>query len=142
MTRRQLQEQAAALFALAEDAFGQGKPQLGEQLTALALRDLAGAEVLVAIRAPHAGAPRSDFGRFFIEPGEIPPARRSITRRAIAVFAVALFAISLAATGATAATKPEATNPAVAECFKRSGGTYNPVPGGQKVVFGGQQRGI
>jgi hypothetical protein len=55
-------------------------------------------------------------------------------KRTLAVFAVALFAISLAATGATAATKPEAktaraaaTNPAVAECFKRSGGTYNPV---------------
>jgi len=40
MTPRQLQEQAAALFGLAEDAFGQGKPQLGEQLTALALRYL------------------------------------------------------------------------------------------------------
>ena len=50
-------------------------------------------------------------------------------KRTLVVFAVALFA-----TGATAATKPEAktaraaaTNPAVAECFKRSGGTHNPV---------------
>ena len=40
MTVRQLQEQAAALFGLAEDAFDQGKTQLGEQLTALALRYL------------------------------------------------------------------------------------------------------
>ena len=55
-------------------------------------------------------------------------------KRTLAVFAVALFAVSLAATGATAATKPgaktarpAATNPAVAECYKRSGGTYNPV---------------
>ena len=55
-------------------------------------------------------------------------------KRTLAVFAVALFAVSLAATGATAATKPgaktarpAATNPAVAECFKQSGGSYNPV---------------
>ena len=40
MTARQLQEQVAALFGLAEDAFDQGKTQLGEQLTALALRYL------------------------------------------------------------------------------------------------------
>ena len=40
MTVRQLQEQAAALFGLAEDAFDQGKTQLGEQLTALAPRYL------------------------------------------------------------------------------------------------------
>ena len=46
MTARQLQEQAAALFGLAEDAFGQGKPQLGEQLTALALRYLDEADTL------------------------------------------------------------------------------------------------
>ena len=49
-------------------------------------------------------------------------------KRTLAVFAVALFAVSLAATGATAATaRPAATNPAVAECFKQSGGSYNPV---------------
>jgi hypothetical protein len=42
--------------------------------------------------------------------------------------------VSLAATGATAVTKPgakaarpAATNPAVIECYKRSGGSYNPV---------------
>ena len=46
MTARQLQEQAAALFGLAKDAFGQGKPQLGEQLTALALRYLDEADTL------------------------------------------------------------------------------------------------
>jgi len=33
MGARELQEQAAALFLLAEDAFGRGKTQLGEQLT-------------------------------------------------------------------------------------------------------------
>jgi hypothetical protein len=41
-----LQEQVAALFGLAEDAFGQGKTQLGEQLTALALRYLDEADAL------------------------------------------------------------------------------------------------
>ena len=49
-------------------------------------------------------------------------------KRTLAVFAAALFAVSLAATGATAATaRPAPTNPAVAECFKQSGGSYNPV---------------
>jgi hypothetical protein len=37
---RRLQKQAASLFMLAEDAFGRGKTQLGEELTALALRYL------------------------------------------------------------------------------------------------------
>jgi hypothetical protein len=37
---RHLQEQVAALFGLAEDAFDKGKVQLGEELTALALRYL------------------------------------------------------------------------------------------------------
>jgi hypothetical protein len=46
MIARQLQKQAAALFGLAEDAFGQGKPQLGEQLTALALRYVDEADAL------------------------------------------------------------------------------------------------
>jgi hypothetical protein len=46
MTARQLQEQAAALFGLPEDAFDQGKPELGEQLTALALRYLDEADAL------------------------------------------------------------------------------------------------
>ena len=46
MTPRQLQEQVAALFGLAEDAFDQGKTQLGEQLTALALRYLDEADAL------------------------------------------------------------------------------------------------
>jgi hypothetical protein len=46
MTARQLQEQAAALFGMAEDAFDHGKPQLGEQLTALALRYLDQADTL------------------------------------------------------------------------------------------------
>ena len=54
--------------------------------------------------------------------------------RTLAVFAVALFAVSLAATGAAAQAKPgaktaksAASNPAIAECYKRSGGSYNPV---------------
>jgi hypothetical protein len=46
MTPRQLKEQAAALFGLAEDAFDQGKPQLGEELTALALRYVDEADAL------------------------------------------------------------------------------------------------
>ena len=37
---RRLQKQAASLFLLAEDAFGQGRTQLGEELTALALQYL------------------------------------------------------------------------------------------------------
>jgi hypothetical protein len=41
-----LQEQAAALFGLAEDAFDRGKTQLGEQLTALALHYLDEADAL------------------------------------------------------------------------------------------------
>ena len=58
----------------------------------------------------------------------LPLHQSKAVKRTLAVFAVALFAVSLAATGATAATaRPAATNPAVAECFKRSGGTYNPV---------------
>jgi hypothetical protein len=43
---RHLQEQAASLFGLAEDAFDQGKPLLGEELTALALRYLDEAQAL------------------------------------------------------------------------------------------------
>ena len=46
MGARELQEQAAALFLLAEDAFGRGKTQLGEQLTAPALRYLDEANAL------------------------------------------------------------------------------------------------
>ena len=46
MTVRQLQERGAALFGLAEDAFDQGKTQLGEQLTALALRYVDEADAL------------------------------------------------------------------------------------------------
>jgi hypothetical protein len=46
MGARELQEQAAALFLLAEDAFGRGKTQLGEQLTDLALRYLDEADAL------------------------------------------------------------------------------------------------
>ena len=37
---RRLQKQVASLFLLAEDAFGCGKTQLGEELTSLALRYL------------------------------------------------------------------------------------------------------
>jgi hypothetical protein len=37
---RRLQKQAASLFLLAEDAFGRGSTQLGEELTALALHYL------------------------------------------------------------------------------------------------------
>jgi hypothetical protein len=55
-------------------------------------------------------------------------------KRTLSAFAIALFAVSLAATGAAAATKPgaktarpAAANPAVVECYKRSGGSYNPV---------------
>jgi hypothetical protein len=55
-------------------------------------------------------------------------------KRTLSAFAVALFAVSLAATGAAAQAKPgaktarpAASNPAVAECYKRSGGSYNPV---------------
>jgi hypothetical protein len=64
----------------------------------------------------------------------LPLHQSKAVKRTLAVFAVALFAVSLAATGAAAQAKPgaktarpAATNPAVAECFKRSGGTYNPV---------------
>ena len=46
MDARELQEQAAALFLLAEDAFGRGKTQLGEQLTAPAVRYLDEANAL------------------------------------------------------------------------------------------------
>ena len=46
MSARDLQEQAAALFGLAEDAFDQGKTQLGEELTALALRYLDEADTM------------------------------------------------------------------------------------------------
>jgi hypothetical protein len=46
MAARQLQEQAAALFGLAENAFDQGKTLLGEQLTALALRYVDEADAL------------------------------------------------------------------------------------------------
>lgn len=55
-------------------------------------------------------------------------------QRTLAAFAVALFVgVSLAATGATPQAKPgakmasAAANPAIAECYKRSGGSYNPV---------------
>ena len=55
-------------------------------------------------------------------------------KRTLSVCTFALFAVSLAATGAASAPKPGAkatrpavTNPAVAECFKRSGGAYDPV---------------
>ena len=46
MAARQLQEQVAVLFGLAEDAFDRGKTLLGEQLTALALRYLDEADAL------------------------------------------------------------------------------------------------
>jgi hypothetical protein len=46
MSARDLQERAAALFGLAEDAFDQGKTQLGEELTALALRYLDEADTM------------------------------------------------------------------------------------------------
>ena len=49
MTARELQERATALFSLAEDAFGRGKTQLGEELTALAIRDLDEADALETI---------------------------------------------------------------------------------------------
>jgi hypothetical protein len=55
-------------------------------------------------------------------------------KRTLAAFAIALFAVSLAATGAAAqakpgakTTRPTAPNPAVIECVKRSGGSYDPV---------------
>ena len=51
---RHLQDQAAALFGLAEDAFDQGKPQLGEELTALALRYLNEADALESSPSPRA----------------------------------------------------------------------------------------
>ena len=63
----------------------------------------------------------------------LPLHRSKAVKRTLSAFAVALFAGSLIVAGAAAATKPGAkaarpasTNPAVAECYKRSGGTYNP----------------
>ena len=40
MLAKELQERVAAAFSLAEDAFDRGERQLGEQLTALAIRYL------------------------------------------------------------------------------------------------------
>jgi hypothetical protein len=64
----------------------------------------------------------------------LPLHQSKAVKRTFSAFAVALFAGSLTAAGAAAATKPgaktarpAATNPAVAECYKRSGGTDNPV---------------
>jgi hypothetical protein len=51
-----LQGQAVALFGLAEDAFGKGKPQLGEELTALALRYLNEADALESSPSPRGRA--------------------------------------------------------------------------------------
>jgi hypothetical protein len=55
-------------------------------------------------------------------------------KRTLSACAIALFAVSLVAIGAGAETKPgakttraAASNSAVDECFKRSGGSYNPV---------------
>ena len=64
----------------------------------------------------------------------LPLHQSKAVKRTLAAFAITLLAVSLAANGAAAATKPgakttrsAAPNPAVAECYKRSGGTYNPV---------------
>jgi hypothetical protein len=64
----------------------------------------------------------------------LPLHQSKAVKRSLGAFAVALFTVSLAANGAAAVTKPGAKtarsagpNPAVAECYKRSGGTYNPV---------------
>jgi hypothetical protein len=51
MRARELQEQAAALFGLAEDAFDRANPQLAEELTALALRYLDEADALEQARS-------------------------------------------------------------------------------------------
>jgi hypothetical protein len=52
MTERDLQERAAALFVLAEGAFGEGKDQLGNELTALALQYLDQAQSLGSVASP------------------------------------------------------------------------------------------
>jgi hypothetical protein len=64
----------------------------------------------------------------------LPLHQSKAVKRTLSAFAVALFAGSLIVAGAAAATKPGAkaarpasTNPAVAECYKQSGGSYNPV---------------
>ena len=64
----------------------------------------------------------------------LPLHRSKAVKRTLLASAIALMAVSLAATRAAAVTKPgakttrsAAPNPAVAECYKRSGGTDNPV---------------
>jgi hypothetical protein len=64
------------------------------------------------------------------------PRQSKAVKRASAAFAIMLFAASLALSGASAETRPgtkakttnsPASNAAVIECFKRSGGSYDPV---------------
>ena len=52
MTGRDLQERAAALFVLAEGAFGERKDHLGNELTALALQYLDQAHALESVVPP------------------------------------------------------------------------------------------
>ena len=62
------------------------------------------------------------------------PRQSKAVKRALARFAIMLFAASLALSGASAETRPgtkaktnsPASNAAVIECFKRSGGSYDP----------------
>jgi hypothetical protein len=62
------------------------------------------------------------------------PDQSKAVKRTLAAFAIALFTVSLAATETAAQAKPgakkarpAAPNPAVVECVKRSGGSYDPV---------------
>jgi hypothetical protein len=52
MTGRDLQERAAALFVLAEGAFGEGKDHLGNELTVLPLQYLDQAHALESVAPP------------------------------------------------------------------------------------------